>query len=189
MKILATLFAGLLPLTWVVTGCQTSHVMHPVAVGDRAATRDNCYTLLHQLLSDQKNVGLLRFIKREENDVKELIKRIAANSAAGAKLLEELAEHNPAIRMDNPGLPQGETATREAIAATKQKELLAQTGEVFELSLLLTQAEALSYGWHLAYVASANEIQPDRARALAGIGDDMKKLYSEVFTKLRSRRK
>jgi hypothetical protein len=75
-------------------------------------------------------------------------------------------------------------ATRDAIASTKEKELLNQTGDKFELTLLLTQTEALSYGWHLAVVASLYEPDPDRAHALVGIGVDMDNLYQEVFAML-----
>jgi hypothetical protein len=51
----------------------------------------------------------------------------------------------------------------------------------------LTQTEALSYGWHLAEVTGANEPQPERARALAGLGKDMQNLYHEVFILLLSK--
>jgi hypothetical protein len=145
--------------------------------------------LLHQLLNDQKNVSLLRFIKREQEDVKTLVKKIATNSATGAKLLEEFARHDPSITLDDIRLPPGEDATREAIASTRKKELLSQTGGEFELTLLLTQAEALSYASHLAKVASENESQPDRARALAGVSEDMATLYHEVFVRLLSKTK
>jgi hypothetical protein len=47
----------------------------------------------------------------------------------------------------------------------------------------------LSYAWHLAAVASLNEPQLDRARALVGIGVDMDKLYHEVFVLLLSKTK
>jgi len=60
-------------------------------------------------------------------------------------------------------------------------------GDSFELTLLLTQTEALSYGWHLAEVTGKNEPQPERARALAGIGEDMKNLYHEVFVLMLSK--
>jgi hypothetical protein len=143
--------------------------------------------LLHQLLDDEKNVSLLRFIKREQDDVKNLVKRIAAASGTGAKLLEELARHDPPINLGDTRLPPGEAATREAIGSTKKKELLGQTGTEFELTLLLTQSEALSYAWHLAKVAGENEPQPERARALAGISEDMKNLYQEVFVLLLSK--
>jgi hypothetical protein len=142
--------------------------------------------LLHQLLNDQKNVSLLRFIKREQEDVKTLVKKIAANSATGAKLLEEFARHDPSITLDDIRLPPGEAATRDAIASTKKKELLGQTGDEFELTLLLTQTEALSYAWHLAKVAGENEPQPNRARALAGVSKDMENFYHEVFALLLS---
>ncbi len=66
---------------------------------------------------------------------------------------------------------------------------MGQTGNEFELSLLLTQLQALSYGWHLAKVAGENESQPDRARALAGVSEDMENLYHEVFALLLAKTK
>lgn len=173
----------------VLTACQSPKARPAGGGGATRATRNNCYSLLHQLLDDQKDVSLLRFIKREQSDVKNLVKKIAAASGAGAKLLEEFAKHDPSISLDAIRLPPGEAATREAIAATKKKELLGQTGDEFELSLLLTQTEALSYAWHLAKVAGENEFQPDRARAVAGITEDMKNLYHEVVVLLFSKTK
>jgi hypothetical protein len=140
-------------------------------------------------LEEQKDVSLLRFIKKEHSDLKSLIKKIASTSAAEGKLLEKFAKEDPSIRLDDIDLPPGETATRDSIASTKKKQLLGHSGDDFELTLLLTQTEALSYAWHLAIVAGENEPQPDRARALAGIGEDMKNLYQEVFAMLLSREK
>ena len=188
-KIIPPLLTVMLSVACVLTGCQSPKARSPS--GSRAAqsTRNNCYSLLHQLLDEQKGVSLLRFIKREPDDVKNLVKKIAATSGTGSKLLEELARHDPSIKLDDLRLPPGEAATREAIAATKKKELLGQTGDEFELSLLLTQTEALSYAWHLAKVAGENESQPERARALAGVSEDMANLYHEVFGLLRSKTK
>jgi hypothetical protein len=145
--------------------------------------------LLHQLLDEQKDVSILRFIKPEHTDVKNLVKRIATASGTGARLLEEFAKDDPSISLDDIRLPPGELATRDAIASTKEKELLSQTGDEFELTLLLTQTEALSYAWHLAKVAGENEPQPDRARALAGVSKDMENLYHEVFVMLLTKTK
>lgn len=180
--------AVVLSVAWALTGCQSPKVARVPSGGSAAqATRNNCYSLLHQLLDEDKNVSLILFIKREADDVEKLVKKIAANSATGAKLLEEFARHDPSIRLDDFHLPPGEAATREAIAATKKKELLGQTGAAFELSLLLTQAQALSYAWHLAKVAGESEPQPEHARALAGLSEDMGKLYHEVIGLLLSR--
>lgn len=188
-KISRPLLAAMLAFACVLSGCQSPKAKAPS--GSRAAesTRNNCYSLLHQLLCDKKDVSLLRFIKPEQDDVKSLIKRIASNSATGAKLLEEFARHDPSISLDDIQLPPGEAATREAIASTKKKELLGQTGDEFELHLLLTQTEALSYAWHLAKVAGENESQPDRASALAGLSKDMEHVYHEVFVMLLSKSK
>jgi len=181
------LLTVLLLAACVLTGCQTQRVRPPPGSEAASSTRNNCYGLLHQLLDEQKDVSMLRFIKREHFEVKALIRKIAVNSATGEKLLEEFARHDPSIHLDGLRLPPGEVATRDAIAATKQKELLSQTGNEFELTLLLTQTEALSYAWHLAQVAGENEPDPDRARALAGLSQDMQNLYREVFVMLLSK--
>jgi hypothetical protein len=186
-KIILPLLAAMLSAACVMTGCQSPKAGSPS--GSSVSTRNNGYSLLHQLLDEQKDVSMLRFIKREHSDVKNLIKKIAANSAAGAKLLEEFARHDPSIKLDDIRLPPGEASTRDAIASTKEKEVLSQTGDEFELTLLLTQTEALSYAWHLAKVTGENESQPERARALAGVSEDMQNLYHEVFVLLLSKTK
>jgi hypothetical protein len=188
-KIITPLLAAMLSVACVLTGCQSPEP--GPASNDSAAQeiRNNCYSLLHQLLDEQKDVSILRFIKPEHADLKKLTKKIATASGAGSKLLEEFAKQDPSINLDDIALPPGETSTRDAIASTKKKELMGQTGDAFELTLLLTQTEALSYAWHLAKVAGENETQPERARALAGMSEDMKNLYQEVFVLLRSKTK
>lgn len=168
----------------VLTACKPSQAAAPAASESALSTRNNCYSLLHQLLDEQKDVSLLHYIKQEHSDVKDLIKKIADASGAGSKLLEAFAKHDPSIHLDEMGLPPGEMATRAAIASTKKMELLGQTGDQLELTLLLTQTEALSYAWHLAKVAGENDSQPDRARALAGLSANMQSLYQNVFAML-----
>jgi hypothetical protein len=184
VKHIPSLLAATLLLAFV--GCQSRQPAVPPPHSASQATRNNCYSLLHQLLDDQKDVSMLRFIKREHSDVKDLVKKIASTSKAGSKFLEEFAKKDPSINLGAIRLPLGEVATRNAIASTKKNELLNQTGQKFELTLLLTQTEALNYAWHLAEVASQTDSQPDRARALADIGNEMKNLYHEVFVLLLS---
>ena len=74
--------------------------------------RNNCYSLLHQLLDEQKDVSLLRFIKPEHTDVKQLVKRIATASRTGAKLMEKFAKDDPSIRLNDIRLPPGDLAPR-----------------------------------------------------------------------------
>jgi hypothetical protein len=171
----------------VLTGCESPKANIPGRGGVAQATRNNGYSLLHQLLNEQKDVSMLRYIKREHTDVRNLVKKIATTSGAGSDLLEEFARQDPSVILSDIRLPPGEVAVREAISSTKKKNLLGQTGDAFELSLLLTQTEALSYAWHLAEVTGENETQPERALALAGVSKDMQNLYQEVFALLLSK--
>ena len=91
------LFAGLLLAAWVLTGCRSPATGSPAGSRAASSTRNNGYSLLHQLLAEQKDVSLLRFIKSENSDVKNLVKRIATASGTGARLLEEFAKNDPAI--------------------------------------------------------------------------------------------
>jgi len=183
------LLAATLAVGCLLTGCQPPKAPLPPGSVAALSTRNNCYSLLHQLLDEQKDVSMLRFVKREHTDVKKLIKKISAASEAGSDMLEDFAKRDPSIHLGDIQLPPGETATRAAIASTEKKELLGQSGDEFEMTLLLTQTEALSYAWHLAIVAGENEPQPDRARALAVVGKDMENLYHEVFAMLLSKAK
>ena len=187
-KFILRLLASIL-LVGLLTGCPSSKTEATSANRAAPSTRNNCYSLLHQLLADEKDVSLLRFIKREHADVSKLIKKIASTSGTDCTLLEKLAHDDPSIDLKDIGLPPGEVATRDSIAFTKKKELLGQKGDELELTLLLTQTEALSYAWHLAEVASENESQPDRVRELAGVSEEMKNLYQEVFAMLLSKGK
>ncbi|HUZ06377.1 MAG TPA: hypothetical protein VMV89_02695, partial [Candidatus Paceibacterota bacterium] len=128
-----TWLVTMLSAACVLTGCQSPKAM-PSSGGDASqSTRNNCYSLLHQLLDEQKDVSMLHYIKSENPDVKILIKKIATTSATGATLLEQFAKDDPTINLNDIRLPPGETATRDAIASTKEKELLGQTGDRFEL--------------------------------------------------------
>jgi hypothetical protein len=101
----------------------------------------------------------------------------------------EREPHCFSISLDDLRLLPGEAATRGAIASTEKKELWGQTGDGFRLALLLTQTQALSHARHLAKVAGEHESQPDRARAPAGVSEDMKNLYHEAFVMLLSKSK
>ena len=87
-------------------------------------------------------------------------------------MLEGFARHDPSIGLDgeHSAALGGDGHPPSRRVHPEEKELLSQTGDTFELTLLLTQTEALSYARHLAKVAGENESQPARARALADIG-------------------
>jgi hypothetical protein len=84
-------------------------------------------------------------------------------------------------------LPAGEIAVRKAIADTKKKVLLKPFNPRFEFHLLLTQTEALSYGWHLAEVAASHEPDPRRSSGLRTLSQTLKILYDEAVSLLAAR--
>jgi hypothetical protein len=186
VKIIAQFATVVLMGACVLTGCQSPKTRPSPGSSAAQSTRNNCYSLLHQLLREQKDVSILRFIKPEPGDLNKLMRQIATTSGTGATLLEEIAREDPSVDLNDIRLPPGELATRDAIASTKEKELLGQNGATFETTLLLTQTEALSYASHLAKVAGGNEPNPERARALASLSKDMENLYNKVFAMLMS---
>jgi hypothetical protein len=177
----------LLTVCGIAALCVGCHLFPPAprppAVG-AATTRNNAYSLLHQLLSEDKDVSYLSLVKRENAPLKDLMKRIASTSAEGAGLLEELAKRDPSLRLDAVDLPSGEMATRRAIADFKQGQLLKDKRGDLELALLMSQAEALNYAWHLSLVASEVENRPDAHAALNKIRGDMENLYWQVWAML-----
>jgi hypothetical protein len=139
------------------------------------------------LLDQQRNVDKLLLVKLERPRLKKLIKAIAATSAAGAEHLKRVAKHDPSLQLDQLSLPPGEVATRDAIASSTTKELLTPFNPNFEFSLLLTQSEALSYASHLAKVAAANETDPQQARSLTALSEDLKGLHKQVLEMIEKR--
>ena len=89
---------------------------------------------------------MLRFIKREQPDLKTLISDISRASSAAYSRIEEFGKSNPYLNLKNEGLPLAELATRKSISTMKTRLLLHNKGAEFELQLLLSQNEALVYG-------------------------------------------
>ena len=81
-------------------------------------------------------------------------------------------------------LPQGEVETRDAVSKAKERALLFSSGREFEFNLLLTQAEALNYGWHLAKIASENSSSPEYIQKFATMSRTLKNLYDQVISRM-----
>jgi hypothetical protein len=177
---------GALILAGTLLSC-ASTASKPEAQGSKTlavATRDNCYGLLYQLLSDEKGVKLLHYIKKEDAGLKELIQKISTVAGAGVDRLDAFSKEDPSLPLEDQALPVGEQATRDDIGKQKEHELLTQKGNKFEITLLLTQVEALNYASHLAKVASDNDMVAERRDYLASLSTQMQELRSEVVAKL-----
>jgi hypothetical protein len=181
----------------LVCGCQSLQVSRasasstkPVSAQQNAATtatHNNALDLLHDLLSDEKNLSKVLIIKHAPPELKTLVKRISGVSAEGVKTLEMLAKTGGPPQWGHLDLSAGERATREAISKEKEHELLHSSGNEFEFQLLLSQAEGLNYGAHLAKIASVTAANPGHAAKLSVLGRQLEELRADVLSLLRLR--
>ena len=153
-------------------------------VPEKLEIRNNAASLLYDLLGQEKNVGKILIVKRNSEELGRLIKAIAEAAGDAEKQLERLAEKDLNLNLHVVQLPPGEKKAREAVAKTKEHELLFSSGKEFEFNLLLTQAEALSYGWHLAKIAAENSSSPEEVQSFSGMSLGMENLYGQVIRKM-----
>jgi hypothetical protein len=157
------------------------------AQDQRYAVRNQGYSLLYQLVSDEQNVSKLLIVKKENADLGALIKDIARVSGEATKELERFSKADSHLHLKMPGLPVVEQQTRDLIAKTKAKELVSKTGEKFEVRLVLTQAEALTYGAHLAVAIIGNETDPARRQFLSKVSEDYQELHQRIIDLIHAR--
>ncbi|HEY5298728.1 MAG TPA: hypothetical protein VIK59_12480 [Verrucomicrobiae bacterium] len=147
---------------------------------------NNAASLLYGLLDEEKNVSKVLIFKGNSAALGQLIKAISKSAGDGEKQLAAMAKNDSALNLHALELPAGEKATRAAIAKTREHELLFSSGENFEFTLLLTQAEALSYGSHLAKIAAENCPPPVEAREFHAFDVALNDLFQQVLARMRS---
>jgi hypothetical protein len=186
----ALIFA--VPILFCLFGCapfrkNPARYNQPTAVTNAIPANgvlQNGYALLFDLLADEKDVALLRFIKHEQPELKILIGDISRVSGEAYARLEEFGKADPKLNLKNEGLPLAELAARKSISTMKTRALLHETGAEFEVELLLSQTEALVYGANLAQVLAASETDSQRARYLRDTADRLLQLNRRVIQML-----
>lgn len=158
----------------------------PAPVIGRDGIRNNAYSLLHQLMQDERRVSGILLIKRERPELDVLIKEIARATGDAADQLKDFTKQDRSIVLDAHALPPAEQAARDATAETRKSELLGSSGAEFERHLLLSQIEALSYATHLAQVAAQNDSNTGRSQYLLKLSGTMRDLYSRSLRLLLS---
>jgi hypothetical protein len=127
-------------------------------------------------------------IKHNCGELGHLIKAISEAAANDKIQLERLATNNPGLNLHAIQLPQGEKAARDAVAKTEEHELLFTSGKAFEFNLLLTQSQALGYGWHLAKIVAENSSSRDEMQTFAAMSRRMESLYRQVIIQMQQNR-
>ena len=180
-------------LLFFLCGCTSLHETSsrtPAPQSDALGSRNSPlqsshgYALLFDLLGDEKNVSKLLIIKRERAELRDLIRDIAQRCGTAHEELERFAKSDSGLNLKTNGLPAVEIGTRDAIGKTKAKQLLTESGKEFELRLLISQHEALTYGSHLAATIAKAETNAQRAQFLRRLSSDLEVLENRVTSML-----
>jgi hypothetical protein len=148
--------------------------------------RNNAVSSLYDLMGNEKNVSKVLIVKHGGTDLSLLIHAVSRTTGDISDRLDQMAAADPTFQLYALKLPAGEKAAREAIAKTEEHELLFSSGDNFQFQLLLTQADALSYGWHLAKIAADNSTKPEEVHAFTEMSGAMRDLYQQVVDMLRA---
>jgi len=178
---LSRLFASV--LTAALFGCVNAGA--PSGIQPMHASSGHGYALLYETLGQERQVSKLLIIKVERDALEAVIKAIAETCRQAYERLGVLANANPRLDLTDTGLPIDEVRTRESIAATRAAQLLAASGREFELELLLSQNEALTYIGHLADTLSRRESDPERLAFVRKLWKDVTRLQEDVLALLR----
>lgn len=175
----------LLVCALVVTGCSAVQNIPLTAAWRQARVRNEGYSLLYQLLSQESGAAKLLIIKHADPPIADLIKEIASTCDQAKKELELFRENDRHLSLATTSLPQIERQTRDAIESTVTTQLLFSSGKKFEVRFLFTQAEAMNYAAHLARVLHDQEVNPVRKQSLATLAARCTALHDRAMGLLR----
>ncbi|MGB5474407.1 MAG: hypothetical protein WBQ78_13155 [Gammaproteobacteria bacterium] len=165
--------------------CETSQ-----PAGEIGQPRDIGYAVLKKLLDDEQHVKTLRIVKsiitlsKASDPTAELIDDIATVSARGLDDLETLVALRPAINLDTSSQEQLGSDIFNALRVATARELITATGDDFELSLVLSQIQALRLIGQLLKEIQELDPNPKRQAWLAHLASDYETLYSRAVARL-----
>jgi hypothetical protein len=168
-----------------VTGCATVQKILPTTAWRQARVRNEGYSLLYQLLSQESDAAKILIIKHADPPIPDIIKEIANTSGQAKKELDLFHEKDRHLSLEMTNLPQIEQKSRAAIQSTVTKQLLFSSGKKFEVRFLFTQAEAMNYAAHLAQVLHDQEDNPARKEFLATLAERCTTLHDQVMELLK----
>ncbi len=175
----------LLACALALAGCATVQEVLPTRAWHQARVRNEGYSLLYQLLSQESDVGKILIIKHADPPVANIIKEIATACDQARKELDLFHEKDRHLSFEMANLPEMEQKTRAAIQSTVTKQLLMSSGKTFERRLLFTQAEAMNYAAHLAQVLHDQESDPLRKKFLDALAQRCTTFHDQVVDLLK----
>ena len=185
MKRRAWVCGTLSAVALMVAGCATVQKILPTKAWHQARVRNEGYSLLYQLMSQESDVAKILIIKNADQPVTDIIKQIANTCSHARKELEGFHEKDRHLSFEMANLPEIEQKTRAAIQSTVTKQLLTSSGKMFEHRLLFTQAESMNYAAHLAKVLREQEDNANRKSFLATLSERCTTLHDKVVDLLK----
>lgn len=145
------------------------------------------YSLLYEIVSQQKHVDTLLLIKVESDAVDRIIGEISSYAATLEERLVGLAKDDPRLDLGRQILPEMAVRTRQSIQAEQLKELLGATGKDFERRLLLSVSGPLNQARHLARVMREAETSRERKAFWQDVQTRLDAQYRRVMGLLEER--
>jgi hypothetical protein len=133
------------------------------------------YSLFVDLMGDEAQVADILAIKSASMMTQALLKDISATAKDATTSITPLLAAQPAVAIDQNGLPIVETSTRNRLTNMLTARLLLAGGS-FEVKMLLSQANAMGYARSLS--ASIAEADPNRARS--SIMSQLENLFADL---------
>jgi hypothetical protein len=131
--------------------------------------RNEGYSLLYKLMSDESDVDKLFIFKNAEEPIASVIKDIAVFSRSTKDRMDEFKKADAQMDYDVGDLPVVEQKVRDLIARLDEKNLLFSTGKEFSAYLVFTQLQAMDYGSKLSKALEDHEDNPDRKKFLEDV--------------------
>jgi hypothetical protein len=185
MKRRALVCGTLIVCALAMTGCSTIQRILPTAAWRQARVRNEGYSLLYQLVSQESDAAKILIIKHADPPIADIVKEIANTCGQAKKELDRFHETDRHLNLEMTHLPEMEQKSRAAIQSTVTKQLLFSSGKTFEVRFLFTQAEAMNYAAHLAQVLHDQEDNPARKEFLAKLSEQCTALHDRVMVLLK----
>lgn len=163
-----------------ITGC--SPTTPPLDTGGGLIhQRNQGYSLLYKLMSDESDVGKIFILKNADDSIKTLVKEIGDASRSAKQQMDDFAKQDPQLQFAATDLPYIEQRGRDLQAKDDEHALLFSSGKDFELRLLFTQTQAVDYATQLCKSLDETENNADRKKFLENLTKQLSGFHDRLM--------
>lgn len=189
LRSLPGLIVMVLVLMMFLVSCGDSTELPPPDQGNNQS-RDAGYRVLKKLLEDEKHLKTLRIVKdvitlgETSRPSVTLIEDIAGTSSRSLEEMDELIKLEPGIMLDKAGPTQLGGKILDALRKSTAKDLITASGDDFEVSLIISQAQVLRLISQLLKELSQLEPNTTRQAWLVDLADRYEDFYQRAVARL-----